>query len=608
MFTRWKKRLALLLALAVVLGAAAFPAAADGGSPSSWALSEVEEAESSGLVPADLRGNYQDNITRQDFCRLMVQLVSTVYDYDVVTLYSQQGLLVPGTFTDTNSLEVLTANQLGIVNGRSEGIFDPYGSITRQEAATMLGRTGRLLGLAAGAGISFSDAGFFASWAADGIAYVSGLYDPTGGKAVMGGTGEGIFSPLDLYTREQAILTALRLWHCAEAASGTPDVPTPAPAPAPVPATDGSSPGEAALMQLLHDAVWRGDSYISFELGDYVDAGTDVYALTDTIGDSLFEMVDLFDLGSLSYQWMGTQMTVFFQYKGCYGNDYTTAKAVYQQGVDTIVAQVDGSWSDLEKVVFLNTYFATHFGYDETLTVSDAFGFFNYGVGTCAAYTAAANAVLQRLGIPCGSVSSNSLNHTWNLVQLGGNWYHWDLTWDDPTPDLQGRSRGTYLLLSTEALRRVEDGEHYQAEDWVYSPKVSCYDTTYDNYFWRDARSPILPEGGSWYCVTADGLAAWDGSGNHITTLVTFQELFQEWYPYYTFSGYVGNSGLFIYGGGVYFNSSFNIIRYGLTSGQCDQLANTVDSGNNIDSCYLNESEGKVIFHCTNGDSYYVEL
>lgn len=32
----------------------------------------------------------------------------------------------------------------------------------------------------------------------------------------MGGTGDGDFSPLATYTREQAYLTALRLSHCGE--------------------------------------------------------------------------------------------------------------------------------------------------------------------------------------------------------------------------------------------------------------------------------------------------------------------------------------------------------------------------------------------------------
>lgn len=77
----------------------------------------------------------------------------------------------------------------------------------------MLARTAKALGMSAGVGENFADAGDFAPWAADGIAFVSGLTDPTTGGKVMGGTGSGGFSPTAPYSREQAILTSLRLFH-----------------------------------------------------------------------------------------------------------------------------------------------------------------------------------------------------------------------------------------------------------------------------------------------------------------------------------------------------------------------------------------------------------
>lgn len=78
----------------------------------------------------------------------------------------------------------------------------------------MLERTGKLLGLSSGEAQDFADKAQFGSWAVEGIGYVSGLTDPTNSKRVMEGTGGGNFSPLDTYSREQAILTALRLFHC----------------------------------------------------------------------------------------------------------------------------------------------------------------------------------------------------------------------------------------------------------------------------------------------------------------------------------------------------------------------------------------------------------
>ena len=80
----------------------------------------------------------------------------------------------------------------------------------------MLARTAGVLDIAAGKGQSFNDASDIASWAKESVSFVSGLTDPVTGNAVMGGTGNGRFSPLGFYTREQACLTALRLFHCGE--------------------------------------------------------------------------------------------------------------------------------------------------------------------------------------------------------------------------------------------------------------------------------------------------------------------------------------------------------------------------------------------------------
>ena len=175
--------------------------------PSDWARDDVWAAICGKLVPNDLQGTYTANITREEFCRLMVALVE-----------EKTGTALPAPaapFTDTQSPAVAAAYGAGIVKGTTDTTFTPDGSITRQEAAVMLSRTAGLLGLTAGAGETFTDGGSIALWAADGVVFTSGLVDSTGAK-VMGGTGDGAFSPLASYTREQAILTALRLSRCGQ--------------------------------------------------------------------------------------------------------------------------------------------------------------------------------------------------------------------------------------------------------------------------------------------------------------------------------------------------------------------------------------------------------
>ena len=188
--------------------------AAPASTASDWARAEVASAIEAGLVPDSLQLRYQSNITREEFCRLMTALVEKATGTDINSYVRSKGLTITAPFADTNTPEVLAAYALGIVKG-SGAAFNPNGSITRQEAAAMLARTARVLGLSAGTPVRFADAGTISSWAVSEVDYISGITDPGTGKQVMGGVGSQRFDPLGSYTREQAIATALRLYGAA---------------------------------------------------------------------------------------------------------------------------------------------------------------------------------------------------------------------------------------------------------------------------------------------------------------------------------------------------------------------------------------------------------
>lgn len=182
---------------------------------SGWAQDEVCSAISNGLVPEQLQGRYSDNITRKEFCWLMTQLITRYSGMNIDDYLASKGKVYTSVFSDTNDTSVLAAYALGIVKGTSAITFDPNWSITRREAAVMLARTAKLLGMDAGESIQFADAGEFPDWAAEGINFISGITDPNTGKPVMQGQGNSRFAPKGTYTREQAIATALRLFGAA---------------------------------------------------------------------------------------------------------------------------------------------------------------------------------------------------------------------------------------------------------------------------------------------------------------------------------------------------------------------------------------------------------
>lgn len=99
---------------------------------SEWAVTDYESASQSGLLSySAIQGNLSENITRGEFCELLINLFKTVSDKEIYTPE-----ILP--FEDSDSIFVAQAYALGIVNGRSETEFVPDGEITREEMAKLL--------------------------------------------------------------------------------------------------------------------------------------------------------------------------------------------------------------------------------------------------------------------------------------------------------------------------------------------------------------------------------------------------------------------------------------------------------------------------------------
>jgi len=182
---------------------------------SDWALDEAKEAYEYGLITSDCLNSMPDAITRLEFCDLVMNMLSVKLAKSVEKILADKKLSVNyEAFTDTDYYNILAAAALGIVNGKEEGKFDPDGTIKRQEAAAMLCRAAvNVLGVekANSDPIEFTDADTFADWGRDAISFVSASIDKNGRK-VMGGKEGGRFAPVDLYTKEQSVLTILRLY------------------------------------------------------------------------------------------------------------------------------------------------------------------------------------------------------------------------------------------------------------------------------------------------------------------------------------------------------------------------------------------------------------
>ena len=174
---------------------------AEDENPSYWA-NDVERAREIGLVPDYLMSEYKEPITREEFASLIRQ---TLFVIDPMLSSDAPNLQI---FSDTDSADVLFCASLGIIDGYGDGTFRPQLSIERQAAAKMLYFAANVLGKTIPTQNwlhIFADSPKISGWASGSVQWV--YY-----AGIMEGVSHNMFDPLGTYTREQAILTVLRLF------------------------------------------------------------------------------------------------------------------------------------------------------------------------------------------------------------------------------------------------------------------------------------------------------------------------------------------------------------------------------------------------------------
>ena len=145
-----------------------------------------------------------------------------------------------------------------------------------------------------------------------------------------------------------------------------------------------------------------------------------------------------------------------------------------------------------EMALSVHDYIVTHCSYDQTLVRNDGYQALVQGKSACFGYAQLYMDAMKRVGIPCQIAicddTGDGVGHAWNVVELDGQWYHVDVTWDDPLPDIYGLVRHDHFLKTDAQFRAQEDGHDFQWE-----ATVSCEGTTYSSgQFWEDLDSTVV--------------------------------------------------------------------------------------------------------------------
>lgn len=150
----------------------------------------------------------------------------------------------------------------------------------------------------------------------------------------------------------------------------------------------------------------------------------------------------------------------------------------FKSRVNMILNEIQDSGDELDIIHLCHDYIVENYSYDETMGSSDAYNMLLTGKGTCMAYTALYGYILRQYGIENTVVKSSQLNHIWNAVQLNGEYYNVDVTWDDPIGGNVFSTSHKYLMKSD---------EYFEANDHEgRSSSVDCTSKLYDKYNWGD--------------------------------------------------------------------------------------------------------------------------
>ena len=170
-----------------------------------------------------------------------------------------------------------------------------------------------------------------------------------------------------------------------------------------------------------------------------------------------------------SFKNMSTQTDTLGKVKISLTKSYTSTDIkLIKEAINSVTNEIiNKNLSTEDQLKLIHDYIIENSIYDSNRTDNNvieyksdiAYGPLIEGYGICGGYADAFELFLEELGIKSYKVSS--VSHVWNAVNLYNNWYHVDLTWDDPVTNTGEQIiEDKFFLISTEQLLNLEKEQH----------------------------------------------------------------------------------------------------------------------------------------------------
>lgn len=156
-----------------------------------------------------------------------------------------------------------------------------------------------------------------------------------------------------------------------------------------------------------------------------------------------------------------------------YSTDYLEMNVRYKTNLDTdkkvksyvknwVKKNIKSNMSDEQKVKTIHDFMVTNFNYNfgdeneksggHSIYIPSSLIYGEGGV--CQAYSTLFYKMAKESGLEAQFIAGVSKNnyysgpHAWNMVKIDGDWYHIDVTWNDPIPDNPNKIYYDYYLKS----------------------------------------------------------------------------------------------------------------------------------------------------------------
>ncbi len=168
-------------------------------------------------------------------------------------------------------------------------------------------------------------------------------------------------------------------------------------------------------------------------------------------------------------------------------DEYAKAKVNFNKAANKILAKVPENASEYDTELAIHDALARHIEYTHGATDEhDAYGALVYSKAVCDGYAKAFQYLLQRRGIQALVVEGvvleedgSTSGHAWNIVRIDGNYYHTDLTHDDPLSSTKPKVQVYHNYFNITTERMLRDRALYETAYPI--PECTATDAFYFN-------------------------------------------------------------------------------------------------------------------------------